>query len=115
MPQYMLLLRDDGSAWGKMSPEDMQKAMERYMEWRQRPFCVGGKRLDSFTGKVMVKKDGKISVTDGPFSESREVLGGYFTIVADNYDGAVKLSMDHPHVEFGTVEVREVAGMPEGD
>jgi hypothetical protein len=54
-------------------------------------------------------------VTDGPFSESREVLGGYYTIEADNYDAAVKLTMDHPHVEFGTVEVREVMSMPEGE
>jgi len=115
MPQYMLLLRDDPSEWGKLSPEDMQKAMERYMEWRQRPFCVGGKRLDSFSGKVMTTKDGKVTVTDGPFSESREVLGGYYTIEAGNYDAAVKLTMDHPHVEFGTVEVREVMSMPEGE
>jgi hypothetical protein len=115
MAQYMLLLRDDPSEWGTLSPEEIQKTMEKYMEWRQRPFCVGGKRLDSMTGRVMAKKDGKVGVTDGPFSESREVLGGYYTIEAKDFDEAVKLSMDHPHVEFGTVEIREVMSMPEGD
>ena len=107
MAQYLLLLRDDGAAWQKMSPEEMQKTTERYMEWRNRPFVVGGQRLD-MAGRVMVKKDGKIGVTDGPFSESREVLGGYYTIEAKDFAEAVSLSMDHPHADFGTIEIREV-------
>ena len=114
MAQYLLLLRDDGAAWAKFGPEEMQKTMEKYMEWRNRPFVVGGERLD-LTGRVMVKKDGKISVTDGPFSESREVLGGYYAIEAKDFDEAVALSMDHPHADFGTIEIREVMAMPAGD
>ena len=113
MAQYLLLLRDDGAAWQKMSPEEMQKTTERYMEWRNRPFVVGGQRLD-MAGRVMVKKDGKIGVTDGPFSESREVLGGYYTIEAKDFAEAVSLSMDHPHADFGTIEIREVMAMPAG-
>jgi hypothetical protein len=112
--QYLLLLRDDGSAWTKMSPEEMQRTTERYMEWRNRPFVVGGQRLD-MAGRFMAKKDGKISVTDGPFSESREVLGGYFAIEAKDFDEAVALSMDNPHTNFGTIEIREVMFMPESN
>jgi hypothetical protein len=115
MAQYMLLLRDDPSGWGKLSPDQIQKTMEKYMEWRNRSFVVGGKRLDSMTGRVMLKSDGKINVTDGPFSESREVLGGYYTIEAKDFDEAVALSMDHPHADVGTIEIREVMGMSEGD
>lgn len=116
MAQYLLLLRDDGAAWQKMSPEEMQKTTERYMEWRNRPFVVGGQRLD-MAGRVMVKKDGKIGVTDGPFSESREVLGGYYAIEAKDFDEAVALSMDNPHADLGigTIEIREVMYMPERD
>jgi hypothetical protein len=113
MSQYMLLLRDVPSEWTKYSPEEMQKWMERYMEWRKRPFVVGGQRLDSMSGRVLLKKDGGVSVTDGPFSESREVLGGYYTIEAKDFDEAVRLSMDHPHVEHGSVEIRELMSMPE--
>ena len=112
MAQYLLLLRDDGSAWTKMSPEEMQRTTERYMEWRNRPFVVGGQRLE-MSGRVMAKKDGKIGVTDGPFSESREVLGGYFAIEAKDFAEAVALTMDNPHVDFGTIEIREVMPRPE--
>jgi hypothetical protein len=114
--QYLLLLRDDGAAFAKMSPEEMQKTTEKYMEWRNRPFVVGGQRLD-MAGRMMVKKDGKIGVTDGPFSESREVLGGYFAIEAKDFDEAVALSMDNPHATLGigTIEIREVMPRPDGN
>ncbi len=113
MPQYMLLLRDDREAWQKLSPEEMQKAMEKYLAWRNKPFVTDGKRLDERTGRVLQKKNGSVSVTDGPFSESKEVLGGYYTIKAENFDEAIQLSLDHPHVDFGTVEIREVIARPE--
>ena len=46
---------------------------------------------------------------DGPFSETKEVIGGYFAIEAAGYDEAVQLLEDHPHLSYGgTVEVREI-------
>jgi len=113
MAKYILLLRNDPSGWEKMSPEDMQKWMQRYIDWNNKPYVVQSDRLDSFTGRVMQKKDGKLSVTDGPYGESHEVLGGYYTIEAKDFDEAVKLSSDHPHAEHGTVEIREIMAMPE--
>jgi hypothetical protein len=54
---------------------------------------------------------GKPKATDGPYSETKEILGGYYTIEAANYDEAVKLTLDHPTLEYGgTVEVRHVYG-----
>jgi hypothetical protein len=111
MPQYMLLLRDDGTAFTKLSPEEMQKAVEKYMAWRKLPYVVDGHRLDQ-TGRTVSKQNGSVKVTDGPFSESREVLGGYYTIEAANYDEALKLAHGNPHVDFGTIEVREVVARP---
>jgi hypothetical protein len=111
MPQYMLLLRDDGEVWKKLSPEEMQKAMEKYMAWRNKPFVVDGHRLDQ-PGRVVQKKNGSAKVTDGPFSESREVLGGYYTVEAASFEEAVKLLHDHPHVDFGSIEVRQVFAPP---
>jgi len=113
MAKYMLLLRNDPSGWERMSPEDMQKWMQRYIDWNKKVFVVDSNRLDSFSGKVMQKKNGKMSVTDGPFGESHEVLGGYYTIEARDFDEAVQLSMDHPHAEHGTIEIREVPAMVE--
>jgi hypothetical protein len=112
MPQYMLLLRDNGEAWKKLSPEEMQKSVEKYMAWRKKPFVVDGHRLEQ-PGRVMQKKNGSAAtVTDGPFSESREVLGGYYTIEASSFDEAVKLLHDHPHVDFGSIEIRQVFAPP---
>jgi hypothetical protein len=89
----------------------MQKTGEKYMAWRSKPFVVDGNRLDQ-PGRVLEKKNGSLGVTDGPFTESREVLGGYYTIEAASFDEAVKLARDNPHVDFGTIEIREVMARP---
>ena len=110
MPQYMLLLYDDPSSWMKLSPEEMQKATEKYMAWTKKPFTKDSKRLAQDAGRVIRSQGGKPKATDGPYSETKEILGGYYTIEAANYDEAVKLTLDHPHLEHGTVEVRQVYG-----
>ncbi len=111
MAQFMLLLYDDPSGWTKLSPEEMQKALEKYMAWTKKPFRVDSKRLAPDAGRVMRSQGGKPRVTDGPYSETKEVLGGYYTIEAANYDEAVRLVMDHPHLEYGgTIEIRQVYG-----
>ncbi len=113
MPHYMLLLRDDRQAIRKLSPEEMQKAMEKYWTWRHNPFVVDGKRLLEDTGRVMQKKNGSVDISNGPYTESREVLGGYYTIAAKDFDEAIQLSLDHPHVDFGSIEIREVFARPD--
>ena len=112
MPQYMLLLYDDPSGWQKLSPEEMQKALEKYMAWLQKPFMKGSARLTEDTGRVIRSKGGTPRATDGPYSETKEVLGGYYLIEAANYDEAVQRSLDHPHLEYGgTIEVRQTYQM----
>jgi hypothetical protein len=109
MAQFMLLLYDNPSEWQNISPEEMQKAIEKYIEWAQKPFTVDSKRLAEDAGRVIRAQGGKPKATDGPYSETKEVLGGYYTIQAADYDEAVKLALTHPHVEYGgTVEVRKV-------
>ena len=111
MSKYMLLLYNDPSDWQKISPEEMQKATEKYMAWSKKPFTVDGKRLAVDAGRVIRSHGGRSRATDGPYSETKEVLAGYYTIDAANYDEAVKLSLDHPHLELGgTIEVRHVFG-----
>ena len=111
MPQYMLLLYDDPSSWAKVSPDEMQKAIEKYMAWTKKPFTVDSKRLADDAGRVIRNQGGKARATDGPYSETKEVLGGFYLIEAANYDDAVKLAMDHPHIEYGgTIEVRALFG-----
>jgi hypothetical protein len=106
----MLLLYDDPSHWAKLSPEEMQKALEKYMAWRNKPCTVDGHRLAPDMGRVVRAEAGKPRATDGPYSETKEVLGGYYTIEAANYDEAVQLALTHPHVDHGTIEIRQVFG-----
>lgn len=109
MSKFMLLLYNDPTGWNSLSPEEMQKATEKYMAWMNKPFTVDAKRLAEDVGRVMRSENGKPRVVDGPYSETKEVLGGYYTIEAANYDEAVKLALEHPQLEYGgTIEVRRV-------
>ena len=62
-------------------------------------------------------RDGKRLVTDGPFAETREQLGGFYVIDAGNLDEAIGIAARHPGARWGTVEIRpirEVPGLPNG-
>ncbi len=111
MPQYMLLLHEDPTGWAKLSPEEMQTAIEKYMAWAKKPINRGGKRLTEEPGKVIRYTPDGPRVTDGPYSETKEMMGGFYTIEAASYEEAVQLSMDHPHLEHGTIEVRQIFEM----
>src|SRR5689334_11500692 len=100
MPQFMLLLYDNPANWQKLGPEDMQKAIEKYMAWTKMPFTVDSKRLGADAGRVIRARGGTARATDGPYSETKEVLGGYYTIEAAGYDEAVARAMDHPHLQY---------------
>ena len=109
MANFMLLLYHDPNGMQNLSPEEMQNALEKYIAWAQKPFTKDTKRLTPDPGRVIRSGGGKPRATDGPYSEAKEVLGGYYTIEATDYDEAVKLALTHPHVEYGgTVEVRQV-------
>lgn len=111
MSQFMLLLYENPAAFAKMSPDEMQKALEKYMAWAKKPFTVDSKRLAGDAGKIVRPVNGKARTTDGPFSETKEVLGGFYLIEARDYDEAVVRASEHPHVEYGgTIEVRKLYG-----
>jgi hypothetical protein len=112
MAKFMLLLYgNDASMFQGLSPEEMQKATEKYMAWSKKPFTLDGQRLGDDFGRVIRSNSGKPTVKDGPYSETKEVLGGYYTIEAANYDEAVKLALENPQLEYGgTIEVRQVYG-----
>lgn len=114
MPQFMLLLYESPasiSQFRSLSPEEMQKAVEKYMSWAKKPFTVDSKRLGEDPGKVMRSQNGKPRATDGPYSETKEVLGGFYLIEAADYDEAVARTSDHPHLEHGgTIEIRKLYG-----
>ena len=118
MPQYMLIALASAevvaeAANMEISPEMIQAIIEKYNGWTakleesgrlagiNKLRDEGGRRISGF-GENQV-------VTDGPYAETKEVIGGYWIINAEDYDEAVELSRDCPQLEFGgTIEVREV-------
>lgn len=111
MEKYMLLFR--GGDVSKLSPDQQQAHMGKWLAWvdrltKQDRYLAGEPLLPS--GKTVSGK-GK-TVTDGPFAESKEVIGGFFIVNAKNYEEAVQIAKDSPDFEFGgSVEVREVMKM----
>ena len=116
MPKYMLLLHDAADGFSAMSPEQMQQVIQKYMAWGDRLRASGvlqdGQKLSDEPGRVMRSRGGQVRITDGPYSETKEVLGGYYTVAAGSYDEAVRLASDCPHLEYGgTIEVRAIDTM----
>ena len=116
MPKYMLLLHDNPASFRKVSPDEMQKIVEKYIAWgkklREAGIIQSSDKLTDEPGRVMRRTDGQVRVTDGPYSESKEVLGGYYIIEAASYDNAVEHARSCPHLDYGgTIELREVEVM----
>ncbi|MGZ8868090.1 MAG: YciI family protein [Thermoanaerobaculia bacterium] len=108
MPRFLLVLRDGEWNPEAMSPEEIQSVLSRYRTWVDRVKGDGQKLRDN-EGRVLRRNgSGKISVTDGPYAEAREVLGGFLVVEAPDYDAAVKLCEDSPHYQFGTIEIRQI-------
>jgi len=116
MHQYLLILRDDPAIFHQMSPQQIQEVFAKYVAWRARMQeagrLVGGNKLEDNTGRVLTASpSSQMRITDGPFAESKELIGGYFMINADSYEDAVELCRDCPHLEYGAIEVRRVDKM----
>ncbi len=70
---------------------------------------AGGNKLEDTTGRVLRGgSSSEMRIMDGPFAESKEIIGGYFMVNAESYEDAVELCRDCPHLEYGAVEVRRV-------
>jgi hypothetical protein len=118
--KYMLLVYLDENA---MTEEERQHC---YTESAQLAcdLNAGGQYLDasplhpvSMATSVRVR-EGKRLVTDGPFAETREQLGGYYLVEAHDLDEALEIAERIPPARFGTIEIRpvmEIAGLPDGE
>lgn len=114
MQQFLLLLKDErAGAWAAgLSPEQMQAIMMRYGTWskalKEKTTIVNSNKLTDEGGKLIRRTSGGVTVTDGPYAEGKEIIGGYYLIEAENYDKAVEFASDCPHLDFGTIEVRAI-------
>jgi len=115
MSQFVLLLYGDPSRWEAMPKDRQQAAFGEYMAWGRNgtanKVIVGSNKLYDEPGKVL--RGQNPVVTDGPYGETKEWLGGYYIIEAEDYDAAVKKVSDHPHLKYdGTMVLRQVEPLP---
>jgi hypothetical protein len=115
--QYMLLIYDDESQWGTWSEEDSKAFMGEYFaytdELRTAGAHVAGEALQpTATAKTVHVRDGERFVTDGPFAETKEQLGGYYLIDVDSEDEALEWAAKIPSSRYGRIEVRPLMQIP---
>ncbi|MEZ5308355.1 MAG: YciI family protein [Pyrinomonadaceae bacterium] len=113
MPNYMLLLHDSTTAMGDLSAEDIQNIIGEYVAWSEsmaaKEILRGGEKLMDEGGRHLRKQGDEIRVTDGPYAEVKEALGGFFVVEADSYDEATEIAKTCPHMEYGGwIEIRQV-------
>lgn len=115
--KYMMLIYSDENAWTEGERERCYiESTELTHELHSRDQFLGASPLQPVATATSVRvRDGKRLVTDGPFAETREQLGGYFLIDAKDLNEAITIAARIPAARKGAVEVRpvmELAGLP---
>jgi hypothetical protein len=117
--KYMLLICRDEPTWEKQATDERRQVyaemLEMEKELTDRGVYLGGHPLYPSTAATSVRvRDGKRLVTDGPFAETREQLGGYMLIDVKDLDEAIAIAARLPLARTSTVEVRPVReGQPD--
>ncbi|HET6171245.1 MAG TPA: YciI family protein [Gaiellales bacterium] len=114
--QYMLLIHDDPNAWAGMSEEQVNAVMGEYFAYsaaiRDEGIFVDGQPLQGRDAAHTVRvRDGERIVADGPFAETKEIVGGYYVIDCETLDQALDAAARIPSARFGAIEVRPIAEM----
>jgi hypothetical protein len=111
--QYMLLVYDDPKAWPELSEDEYKGIYNEYAAVAQDAATKHSAQLKGTEEAKTVRiKDGDTLVTDGPFAETKETLGGYYLVEAGSIDEALKLAAKIPSARLGgSIEVRPIVEM----
>jgi len=115
--KYMLLCYDDEGGWKRAGQAAIDAARQEAVGLTHElhakgQFIEAAPLHPDSTGARVQVRNGKPSVTAGPFAETREVLGGYYLIDVPNLDEAINIAARHPGVRLGSVEIRPVLEIP---
>jgi hypothetical protein len=114
---YALLIYGDDSSWVDLPDDKAARRRARSLpEWhalfdelrKSDPDFVGKELDGSWTGRVVSVQDGERVVTDGPFAETKEAIGGLFLIDLPDLDEAIRLAARIPAARHGSIEIRPV-------
>jgi hypothetical protein len=121
--RYMLLVHHDEDAFMKLSEATRQALLDESIELTHqlhanRQYLSASPLQPTSMAAIVRVRDGKSTVTDGPFVETKEQLAGYFLIDAKDLNEAIRLATKVPGARIGTVEVRPlrmISGLPDAD
>lgn len=109
MPRFLVIARDNPDGFMAMSPSEAQAVIERYIAWSrslaERGHLQTSDKLREGPARVLRGGGG---ATDGPYAEAKEVVGGFWVLTAGDIDEAQELLSDSPHLDFGSLELREI-------
>jgi hypothetical protein len=111
--QYLLLIYGVESHWDTLGEAEKQNIYREYMalsdDLRKTGKYINGNELQPISTATTVRvRNGKRNVTDGPFAETKEQLGGYYLVEARDLDEAIELAARIPSVRWGAIEVRPI-------
>jgi hypothetical protein len=109
--KYLLLIYDNEQEWGSLSEAEQQKIYGEYGQFSEAlktngQYVSGSQLAPTSTATSVRVRDDKQLVTDGPFAETHEQLGGFYVIEAKDLDEAISLASRVPSARMGTIEVR---------
>jgi hypothetical protein len=115
MKYLMLICWDAERMNSQVEPDPNEGACEESFPWlddvRERGVWVAGDHLaPPRRARTVRVRDGKTTVTDGPFAETKEVVGGFDILECDSIEEAVEVAAGHPAAQTGTIEVRPLWG-----
>jgi hypothetical protein len=111
--KYLCLAYEEERTLGDLSADEWRALRAETLEYvetlRKSGHLLEARPLQSATQASMVRiRDGDLTVTDGPFAETKEQIGGYFLIEADGFDEALRVAAGWPSARIGSIEVRPV-------
>jgi hypothetical protein len=111
--KYLCLIYENEKAWESMPPAESDAIMNEYFTFtetiRQNGKLLAGEALQPTATATTVRvRNGKVSTTDGPFAETKEQLGGFYMIEAQDLNDAIQVAAKIPSARLGTIEVRPV-------
>jgi hypothetical protein len=112
--QYALLIYHRPDAMDHLAPDELDAARQEYYALRLDPACVDGAQLAPVTAATTLRESaGRPLITDGPFADTKEILGGYYVVEAADLDAATALAERIPVTRFGgAIEIRPIVGAP---
>ncbi len=112
--RYALLVYQKPGAEEALSQEEREQVIREYLALRTEPGMTGGAALHPPEMATTVRvQDGKVIVTDGPFADSKEIIGGFYLFEADNLDHATAIAARIPAARLGgSVEIRPIVSPP---